>query len=238
MRHLADPAVIAPGVFSWVFLAGLLILLPAAVLLQERQLRALRAAGHALSRRDIYIGAAVTHVVLLAGAVGVARDAGLTLFPAHELTRFDLTVGIGAVMLGGVALLPRVMPDHATERAEAIAPRSGREAAAFGAIAVSAGISEELAYRGVLFSLLAHLVGGWWIPALIAALAFGIVHLFQGWRAATLAAAAGLVAQIVVGLTGTLLVAIGAHIVHDLIAGAVIRRRAERRSRGGDPVAV
>ena len=52
------------------------------------------------------------------------------------------------------------------------------------------------------------------------------------------ATAAGLVAQLVVGLTGTLLVAIVVHIVHDVIAGAVIGRRARRRSPGGDPVAV
>jgi membrane protease YdiL (CAAX protease family) len=238
MRHLADPATLGPGIFSWLFLASLLVLLPAAVILQERQLRSLRARGIELTRRDIYVGAAVTHLVLLAGALVAARESGITLLPPHAFSPLDIATGLGALALGSLTLIPGITPADAMARANAIAPRTPGESAAFAGVAFSAGIAEEAAYRGVAFALLAHLLGGWWVPALVTALAFGVAHMFQGWRAAMLAAGAGLVAQIAVGLTGTLLVAVAAHIVHDLIAGAVIGRRARRRSPGDDPVAV
>ena len=240
MRPLVDPAtlsLLAPGVISVAFLVGLLAALPLAVVAQERQLRAMRAEGFLLARRDIYLAAVTTHAVLLAAALLAAWDAGIPLLQAPDIGVREVGIGAAAIALGMLTLSERVAPaDDARARAEAIAPRTSREMLAFAGIAVSAGVAEEIAYRGVLFTLLAHFLGGWWLPAVVAAVAFGVAHVFQGWRAAALATAAGLVAQLVVGLTGTLLVAIVVHIVHDIIAGAVIGRRA--RSRGGDPVAV
>jgi membrane protease YdiL (CAAX protease family) len=237
MRHLVDPTTLAPGVFSWMFLAGLLVLLPTAVIVQERQLRALRADGVTLERRQIYASAIVTHLVLLLAALAAARESGATLFPSYAFSASHLFIGLAALAVGSLTFLDAVSSPASRDRSEAIAPQSRSQFAAFAGVALSAGIVEEIVYRGVLFALLAHFVGGWWIPALIAAIAFGLVHLFQGWRAAALAAGAGLLAQVIVGLTGTLLIAIAAHIVHDLVAGAVISRRA-RRSPGGSPVAV
>ena len=237
MRHLVDPAPLTPGVFSWILLAGLLVLLPAAVIVQERQLRVMRANGIALERPQIYVSAIVTHLGLLVTALAAARESGVALFPPYAFSASHLALGLAALAVGSLTFLDAVSSPASRERSEAIAPRSRGQFAAFAGVALSAGIAEEIVYRGVLFALLAHFVGGWWIPAIIAAAAFGLVHLFQGWRAAALAAGAGLVAQILVGLTGTLLIAIAAHIVHDLVAGAVISRRA-RRSPGGTPVAV
>lgn len=242
MRPLVDPATLssnAPGMISMAFMVALLLALPLAVMAQERQLRTLRAQGLALTRRDIYLAAVTTHLVLLAAAVLAAWDAGIPLLVAGDLGARELGIGAAAIALGMLTLSERVAPaDDARARAEAIAPRTPREMLAFSGIAVSAGVAEEIAYRGVLFTLLAHVLGGWWVPAIVGAIAFGVAHVFQGWRAAALATVAGLVAQLVVGLTGTLLVAIVVHIVHDIIAGAVIGRRARERSRGGDPVAV
>jgi len=238
MRHLADPATLSLGVVSWLFLAGMLVLLPAAVVMQERQLRG-RPSDAFPTRPVIYFSAFVTHLVILIAALLAARDAGLTLLPAYDLSVTHALVAAGALGLGSLTLLERLTPrDDARRRAESIAPRTGRDAAAFAGVATSAGIAEEVAYRGVLFSLLAHLIGGWWLPAVVAAVAFGVAHAFQGWRAAALATAAGIVAQVVVGLTGTLLVAIGVHILHDLIAGAVIGRRARRHAPGDNAVPV
>ena len=241
MRPLVDPATLsslAPGAIAVAFMAGLLVALPLAVMAQEHQLRAM-GSGFTLTRRDIYVAAVTTHLVLLAAALLAARDAGIPLIGATAIGAREMAVGAAAIALGMLTLSERLAPgDAARERAEAIAPRTPREMLAFTAIAFSAGIAEEIAYRGVLFTLLAHWLGGWWVPAIVAAAAFGVAHVFQGWRAAALATAAGLVAQLVVGLTGTLLVAIVVHIVHDVIAGAVIGRRARRRSPGGDPVAV
>lgn len=239
MRFLADPALLAPGILSWLFVATVTVALPLAVMSQERRLAAVQAVGYVLERRHVYLGAVATHALLLVGAWLAAREAGAALFPDASISVRGVLIGLSALTLGLLPLLERFSHGGAARaRTELIAPRTTGETAAFVGVSVSAGISEEIAYRGVLFLLLAHVMGGWWFPALLAAGAFGVAHLFQGWRAAGLAALIGLVAQVVVGLTGTLLVAIGVHIVHDVVAGAVIGRRARRSPPGGNPVAV
>jgi hypothetical protein len=100
-----------------------------------------------------------------------------------------------------------------------------------------------LTNRGLLFTLLAALVARWvpgtgawvawvaWVAAaLLASALFGVVHLFQGWKSAGIAALMGLREHIVVGLTGTLFVAMVVHALHDAIAGTVIGIRARREA--------
>lgn len=239
MRPLADPASLAPGILSLLFVATVTVALPLLVMSQERRLTSMQAAGFVLGRGHVYVGAVTTHALLLAGAWLAAREAGIILFPDASVTGRGVLVGLAALGLGLIPLVERWSPGgDARARTELIAPRTTGETAAFTGVSVSAGIAEEIAYRGVLFLLLAHYLDGWWVPALLAAAAFGVAHLFQGWRAAGLAGLMGLVAQVVVGLTGTLLVAIGVHIVHDVVAGVVIGRRARRSPPGGNPVAV
>jgi membrane protease YdiL (CAAX protease family) len=240
MRYLMDPALVQPGLVSWLYLALLLIVLPAAVLSQQRRLAGLEARHGGLARRDIYASAVITHGVLVLAAWMVMRDLGLTLFPPYTPHASHFLVAAAALGVGLLPLSERFAPGtpELRRRTALIAPRSGAERVAFAGVSLSAGVAEELAYRGALFALLASLLDGWWYAALVAAAAFGIVHLFQGWRGAGLAAALGLVAQLVVGFTGTLLLAMAVHVAHDVIAGLVIARRAERDSMGGAGVAV
>ena len=67
--------------------------------------------------------------------------------------------------------------------------------------------------------------------------AFGIVHLFQGWRSAGLVVLVALRDHIVVGLTGTLFVAIVVHMLHDAIFGTVSSRRVRRDERAVEAAA-
>jgi membrane protease YdiL (CAAX protease family) len=110
-----------------------------------------------------------------------------------------------------------------------IAPRTPRERVLFVGVAISAGFSEQVVYRGVLFILLAALLDSWWIAAVVAAAAFGVAHSFQGWKSAAVAALIGLRDQVVVGLTGTLVYAMLIHAIHDIVMGAVIALRVRRQ---------
>lgn len=233
MRPLADPASLQPGALAMLFLVTLLVALPLAAVAQERGLATLTARGVTLDRRAIYASAVVTHLLLLAGSWLAWTSARADLFPAHDITLRDIAIGGGALGVTLLTLLDRFAPRKPAhrERLLLIAPRTAGERLAFAGVAVSAGVAEEIAYRGVLFLLIAHYLGGWWLPALLAAGAFGVAHLFQGWRSAALAGAIGLLAQVVTGATGTLWVAIVVHILHDIIAGAVIAHRARRSSR-------
>ena len=225
MRFLMDPASVAIGPAGWLFLLLVCVGLPLGALRQHRRLSA---GTLVLSRTRIYQSAVATHAMFLLLCWVVIRGARLRLFPAYHVTAWHVLVGLLALATGLLPLLARFRRNDPVARARLlmIAPRTPKEFAAFYLVCVTAGVAEELAYRGVLFTLLAALVGAWWPAALIAAALFGIVHLFQGWKSAGIAGLIGLRDQIVVGLTGTLFVAIVIHTLHDVITGSVVAVRA------------
>jgi len=225
MRFLMDPASVVVGPAGWLFLLVVCVGLPLGALRQHRRLNA---GTLAPSRAQIYQSAIATHAMFLLLCWVVIRGARLRLFPAYHVTAWHVVVGLLALAVGLLPLLRRFRRNDPVARARLlmIAPRTPKELAAFYLVCVTAGVAEELAYRGVLFTLLASLVGAWWPAALIGGALFGIVHLFQGWKSAGIAALIGLRDQIVVGLTGTLFVAIVLHMLHDMITGSVVAMRA------------
>lgn len=226
MRYLADPGLVQWSAGPWVFSLLLGLGLPIVAL---RQHRAMRLDARA-TRLEIYTGALVTHAVLLLLVWLVMRGQEFALLPGYRYSPWHLLVGLVALALGLVPLLERLnLNDRDIEaRTRLIAPRSGREHALFYGVSLSAGFAEELAYRGLLFTLAASLTASWWLAAVVCSALFGIVHLFQGWKGAGIASLMGLREHLVVGLTGTLVVAIVVHILHDAIAGTVIGLRARR----------
>jgi membrane protease YdiL (CAAX protease family) len=229
MRFVVDPALVTFGPTAWFFLTLICVGFPLGALRQHRRL----AAGTLRpTKAAIYQSALATHAMFLLLVWLVVRGERLDLFPAYHLAPLHVAIGLIALALGLVPLLARFRHGDsvAKERVLLIAPRTPREFASFYLVCVSAGAVEELTYRGVLFTLLAALVGGWWTAALLASALFGIVHLFQGWKSAGIAALMGLREHIVVGLTGTLFVAMVVHTLHDAVAGTVIGLGARRES--------
>jgi membrane protease YdiL (CAAX protease family) len=225
MRFLVDPARVQLDAIGWLFLAVICVLLPLGALRQHRRM----AAGMLRpTRTTIYLSAVATHAAFVLMVLAVVRDERLDLFRPYRLTALHALVGLAALAIGLLPVFERFRIDDpfARERVALIAPRTPKEYGFFYLISVTAGVAEELTYRGLLFTLLAALTRSWWLAASIAAGVFGIVHLFQGWKSAGMAALMGLRDQIVVGLTGTLFVAIVVHTLHDAITGTVIGRRA------------
>jgi len=91
------------------------------------------------------------------------------------------------------------------------------------AVMATAAVTEELAYRGVLFQLLSGP-----LPPLGAALAsaalFGLAHLTQGPKGALGSAGFGLAIQWVCHISGGLLLAVLVHLAYDLVAAWLGRR--------------
>jgi membrane protease YdiL (CAAX protease family) len=178
--------------------------------------------------------------VLVELAAAASWRAGLRLFPPVSIGAFEIAVGAVSLAIGLPFLSERfrgLLDPLAEERTRMMAPRTGRQLAAFYAVAVSAGFSEQLVYRGALFAILTAATGSWWVAAAVGAAAFGAAHLFQGGRAVGIVALIALRDQIVVGLTGTLVVAMVAHALHDMIAGTLLGVRA-RRAEGGGALAI
>jgi membrane protease YdiL (CAAX protease family) len=231
MLHVLDPGAVRFGPAAWFFLVALCLLLPVAALRQHQAMRTAEgAAGLGVTRTRIYVSGLVTHAALLLLVGAVWLEQRFDLFAPYRPTAMDAAIGLVALAVGLLPLLPRFRLDDpvAQERSRLIAPRSARDFALFYVVALSAGFAEEVAYRGVLFTLVAALAGSWWIAAIVGAAAFGVVHLFQGRKTAAIAGLMGFRDHLVVGLTGTLFIAIVVHMFHDIIAGTVIGLRARR----------
>jgi membrane protease YdiL (CAAX protease family) len=101
-------------------------------------------------------------------------------------------------------------------RLEILVPATRAERRWAWAVSISAGICEELVFRGLL--IMAGIAAGW--PPIVAALAnsvlFGLTHLYQGWLGILLTTALGLAMTYFVLPTGSLLFPIVLHILIDL----------------------
>jgi membrane protease YdiL (CAAX protease family) len=128
----------------------LCVLLPVAAIRQYRQ----AAPQHDVAPSALYVSGLVTHAMLLLLVWLVARSETVTIFPAYRLQLWHIGVGALSLALSLVPVL-RDQPMDAIDRlrAKQFAPRSTRELALFYILAVSAGFTEEMAYRGVLFVL-------------------------------------------------------------------------------------
>jgi membrane protease YdiL (CAAX protease family) len=104
------------------------------------------------------------------------------------------------------------MPANAVERAWWIA------------VAVLAGISEEITWRGVQTALLSNLTGRLWIGAIICSISFGLGHMVQGWKSSAIIVFFALGFQALVWLSGSLYVAMAVHMAYDITAGLTYGR--------------
>lgn len=99
-------------------------------------------------------------------------------------------------------------------------PASAREYRTFQAVAVTAGICEEVLYRAFLLWYGAAFVGVW--PAvLLTGAVFGLVHFYQGAAGVLKTGLAGLFFGALYALTDSLLWPILVHIAVDLQGGAI-----------------
>ncbi len=102
-------------------------------------------------------------------------------------------------------------------------PVSAAEMRVFAGVSVTAGICEELLYRGfILWYLGALLPRGWAIVAAVAI--FGIGHAYQGVRGVLMTAMVGGIAMAVYLWTGSLIAPIVMHATVDLANGFIAYR--------------
>ena len=102
-------------------------------------------------------------------------------------------------------------------------PVSGAELRSYAVLAVSAGIGEEIAYRGFMIAVLRAWLGPGWEGAALAvglpALFFGAAHASQGWRGVVGAAGGALAWGFMVIETGSVWPGIVFHVLWDLLMG-------------------
>ncbi len=216
-------------------LVGVVLVHPLYSLINHRAEKRRDADGRPSSRLKQYRSTIMSHLTLgLAVAVTWAlsgrawAEIGLTLEPDLNF----IAVG-GAAVVASAAMLAHMIqvtrsPKKLAELNELISgmkgvdqfvPRTPAERNGFRAVSVSAGIFEELIYRGFLIWALAHWMPVW--AAAAAALAvFVALHLYQAnWNAIARVALTGAVLTLVVVLSGSLLPAMLLHAVVDWASG-------------------
>ncbi|HEX5493145.1 MAG TPA: CPBP family intramembrane glutamic endopeptidase [Mycobacteriales bacterium] len=135
------------------------------------------------------------------GTVGLVLSAGLLSLLRSRLRR-------GRVAVAGP---PRVV---------ALLPRTAAERTAFGRLAVTAGVCEEVLYRGFLLAVVVALVPGLapWGAVLVAVFGFGAAHAYQGAGGVLATGVLGGCLAILFLGSGSLLLPVLFHVLVDLRA--------------------
>ena len=210
--------------------------LPLRALHGIRVLRAADPQGLPALRRRLWTRAMAVQWTLAAAALGVwfahhrdARALGLGLAPSMALT--GVLVGLVTI----VVIVLRQRGALVTEEAlrarvrarlapvERLMPRTAAEMPLFGALAATAGICEELLFRGYVLWYAAHFMP-YALACVLQAVIFGICHAYQGRNGIWMTMFAGAFFTAVVVLTGSLYPAMLIHGLMDLHAGDLARR--------------
>lgn len=103
----------------------------------------------------------------------------------------------------------------------ALAPRTPAELRLFDMVSVTAGVCEEILYRGILLVVLGAAVGLW--PAVaLSSVIFGLGHVYQGLEGLVKTTVVGLIMALLTVFSGSLLIAVILHAVIDLTSGRMM----------------
>jgi membrane protease YdiL (CAAX protease family) len=202
-----------------------------AVVFGSRRLRRASAQDLPRVRNSTYLRAMIMLWSLSAVVVGCwileQRSFGsLGLVP--RLTPGLLGVALGAVVIAIALVRERnqtLADDEALARlrerlsyVEPVLPHSRSELLTFYRLSVSAGVCEELLYRGYLIWYLTHWLG-FWPAAAIASVLFGLGHSYQGPRGMLITAAVGMFLAAVYWVSGSLFAPMALHAIMDIHSG-------------------
>ncbi|MCG8424540.1 MAG: CPBP family intramembrane metalloprotease [Proteobacteria bacterium] len=119
---------------------------------------------------------------------------------------------------------------HTMRHLRPLIPSNRREMRVFVALSVTAGICEELLYRGFLLWYLGQITTTW-MAVIASSFIFGAGHAYQGGRGIATTGLFGLVAAGLYLLTGSLWAPMVLHAVLDITSGNILRQVLHPRDR-------
>lgn len=175
---------------------------------------------------------------MLAIWVGFGRDLrslGLAFDPGPRA----LIGAVVAVLASGLLVLQMIVVQRSPEKlgqvleqlepVESVLPHNARELRAFGWLSITAGICEELLYRGYLIAYFASMVSLW--PAAgLAAAAFALAHAYQGGAGVIKTGAVGAIMGALYLLSGSIWGAMLLHAIVDITSGRIAHCALHRKA--------
>lgn len=221
-----------------VLLLVLAVVLPLLGVWEYRRFLRMVRAGRSDARIVAYTWTIAIQWILTLGFLAWWRLSGGELAPLRLVPEVAgkqwIAVGAGlALAAGAVIQMAAVLrrPEQLVRLRDqagdllAIAPRTPAESRLFAALSCTAGVCEEILYRGLLLAVLGAAVGLW--PAVLLSTAvFGLGHAYQGAAGILKTAAVGLVLALLAVGSGSLFVPMLVHAVIDLVNGPMLGRAA------------
>lgn len=184
-----------------------------------------------LSKTGIYLWIVGSLWLMLALMAIVAHRHGLSLHDLgqhldHPMRLLAITGGLVAFLAVATALNlakhKKLSPselDARLSRLKHFFPTTPSEVAAFIALSITAGICEELLFRGWALHLSAAGTGSIWLGLLISSIAFGLAHAYQGVQGIASTGVVGLLLGLLFVWAGSLLPAQIVHACVNLSSG-------------------
>jgi uncharacterized protein len=218
--------VLAPS--DWILLATIVLVVPLYAYFNRRRLETI-AGAH---RRSLYLRsmAALWMLALVTLYAWWRHDRpfdalGFQLVPGIVTTSAEIVCVMAAI---AIVLRLRKMATWTPEKIAAlrdhiggaalVVPRTKGELALFFGVALTAGICEELLYRGFLFAVAAPFITIYGAVA-ASAVVFGLGHTYQGLRGIALTGAVGLFLGAFYFLTGSIVFPMVLHVLIDINGG-------------------
>jgi membrane protease YdiL (CAAX protease family) len=181
---------------AWLLTFALVVLVPTVGYLRFRRLQSHTGPVVPVRKKLVFYALIIGgQWALVAAMLLVVRRHGLSLADVGEhlgdarLT-FAVTLGLLAILAAVTVIvrrrLRRAQPATLTAavgRLRKFSPAFGPEMAAFAFVCLTAGVCEELLYRGWLVNLLRAATGSVWVAIVAGAAVFAIGHVYQGSKA-------------------------------------------------------
>lgn len=226
-----------PNIPSLVFLAFLLGVLPWGALRSGRRVGAMLGGsgrGTVRDRLSVWTSTLLAQGLLLLLAWFAGRSFGFRffVFAARPVDWVAAGAALGACfVLRAVARFLRSEEERRALMVYRLAPRTPVEWIVWSLLALVASVTEEIAYRGVGVAILHFWTGSLAAAIVVCAAAFAVAHALQGWKSGAVILVMALLFHALVLFTGTLVLAMLAHLVYDVVAAIGIARRARRYDR-------
>ena len=223
------------------------VVYPIASFIGFRRLLRRVAAGETVKRTDLYRNTMISHWTLLFITMALWAYADRAWTDIGFSLDFNLWFGVGVVLtiLGIVALVMQnrhiraFKPDELKSLRERfgglaiIIPQNGGELARFYGLSITAGIVEEILWRGFLIWYFSQFMP-LWAAALLSTVGFGLAHAYQGPAQLPQITAVGAAFAVLYLVSGSIWLPIILHAAVDILQGRMAYEVIHRSEFRGD----